>query len=367
MNSPTPSSSSLNHHISASAPPSSSNSSSPRPVANISTSHPQFTSPGNISSSSSSVAYPPDSQISQPMNLEYITLTRDVYKVALHHALSTEHEEVMGLCLGDWQPIGTHRWAAHIWALSVFIRSDKRPDRVEIPPTELSQATSLAEQISETCGRKTVNIGWYHSHPRTHFLFFTLVGITVNPSHVDTRTQFGYQRLDPRFFGIIFSVFNTQSHPPTKLSPLASASTSIELLGFQSVEIHDPASSKAYMEYVKIPVHVIPGNQKIGNYISPTPTFLGTYHCILKVVDNLFTEEKMAYQSALESGSNDNGETSPLHTLRCTGIYMNAVAKLLEFSLIPTLRSVESKANFIKALKKVLQETNPKSPKLTKP
>ena len=43
-------------------------------------------------------------------------------------------------------------------------------------------------------------LGWYHSHPR----------ITVQPSHVDLRTQSGWQGMDGDFVGIIVAAFNRQ-------------------------------------------------------------------------------------------------------------------------------------------------------------
>ena len=45
-------------------------------------------------------------------------------------------------------------------------------------------------------------LGWYHSHPR----------ITVQPSHVDLRTQSGWQGMDGDFVGIIVAAFNRQGH-----------------------------------------------------------------------------------------------------------------------------------------------------------
>ncbi|ORZ32847.1 hypothetical protein BCR44DRAFT_1371680, partial [Catenaria anguillulae PL171] len=53
-------------------------------------------------------------------------------------------------------------------------RLDKRPDRVELAPEQLIQATAEAEQWSARLGRRIRVIGRYHSHPN----------ITVLPSHV---------------------------------------------------------------------------------------------------------------------------------------------------------------------------------------
>ena len=53
-------------------------------------------------------------------------------------------------------------------------RSDKRPDRVEISPEQLSAAAIEAEALANRLQRRIQVLGWYHSHPH----------ITVWPSHV---------------------------------------------------------------------------------------------------------------------------------------------------------------------------------------
>lgn len=77
-------------------------------------------------------------------------------------------------------------------------RSDKRKDRVEISTEQLHAAMMKTSELSEILGESINVLGWYHSHPH----------ITVQPSHVDLRTQASYQMMDSRFVGIIFSVFN---------------------------------------------------------------------------------------------------------------------------------------------------------------
>lgn len=63
---------------------------------------------------------------------------------------------------------------AHISAPVMLRRSDKRKDRVEISPEQLSGAAEFAERLAEELQRPMRVIGWYHSHPH----------ITVWPSHV---------------------------------------------------------------------------------------------------------------------------------------------------------------------------------------
>ncbi|NWH36454.1 BRCC3 deubiquitinase, partial [Chloropsis hardwickii] len=99
----------------------------------------------------------------------------------------------------------------HIHSVIILRRSDKRKDRVEISPEQLSAASTEAEisfsrdggrlaregLLAEMTGRPMRVVGWYHSHPH----------ITVWPSHVDVRTQAMYQMMDQGFVGLIFSCF----------------------------------------------------------------------------------------------------------------------------------------------------------------
>ncbi|XP_069505090.1 lys-63-specific deubiquitinase BRCC36 isoform X4 [Ambystoma mexicanum] len=127
------------------------------------------------------------------MAVQAAHLESDAFLVCLNHALSTEKEEVMGLCIGE---VDTCR-IVHIHSVIILRRSDKRKDRVEISPEQLSAASTEAERLAEMTGRPMRVVGWYHSHPH----------ITVWPSHVDVRTQAMYQMMDQGFVGLIFSCF----------------------------------------------------------------------------------------------------------------------------------------------------------------
>lgn len=131
-----------------------------------------------------------------------VTITEEVYRVCVGHALMTEREEVMGLLLGEVSspsdaPAGVPGDVS-IWSCMTLSRSDKRPDRCEISPEQLVGATTRAERLTDAIQRKTCVVGWYHSHPH----------ITVLPSHVDLRTQLQYQGMEKGFVGLIFAVFN---------------------------------------------------------------------------------------------------------------------------------------------------------------
>ena len=133
------------------------------------------------------------------MSLNTVRCSWDVFHACLTHALSTEHEEIMGLLLGEWA-YGADGRAEIASIVDIFIcaRSDRRKDRVEISEPQLAEAADEAERITARTGRPIRVVGWYHSHPH----------ITVFPSHVDVRTQGQWQALDSGFIGLIFSVFN---------------------------------------------------------------------------------------------------------------------------------------------------------------
>ncbi|XP_036623536.1 lys-63-specific deubiquitinase BRCC36 [Trichosurus vulpecula] len=165
------------------------------------------------------------------MAVAAVHLDSDAFLVCLNHALSTEKEEVMGLCIGEVDASKI----VHIHSVIILRRSDKRKDRVEISPEQLSAASTEAERLAEQTGRPVRVVGWYHSHPH----------ITVWPSHVDVRTQAMYQMMDQGFVGLIFSCFIEDKN--TKTGRLLYTC-------FQSVQ----AQKSADYERIEIPIHVVP-------------------------------------------------------------------------------------------------------------
>ncbi|XP_048589034.1 lys-63-specific deubiquitinase BRCC36 [Nematostella vectensis] len=131
------------------------------------------------------------------MAVSSVKLEGDALMVCLTHALSTEREEVMGLMIGEAED-----GIAHVYSVIMLQRLDKRKDRVEISPEQLSDASTQAERLGLLTPKKRPMrvVGWYHSHPH----------ITVWPSHVDLATQAMYQVMDEGFVGVIFSCFNDE-------------------------------------------------------------------------------------------------------------------------------------------------------------
>ncbi|NXA37043.1 BRCC3 deubiquitinase, partial [Eudromia elegans] len=234
------------------------------------------------------------------MAVQAVHLEADAFLVCLNHALSTEKEEVMGLCIGEVPPrrlsgpprspaprggtphVDTSR-IVHIHSVIILRRSDKRKDRVEISPEQLSAASTEAEisfpclsfpclsrGLAEMTGRPMRVVGWYHSHPH----------ITVWPSHVDVRTQAMYQMMDQGFVGLIFSCFIEDKN--TKVGNLKNG------LSLSGMKVSIPAKLKSCLcpwiqpavravcskveawlkcrclyERIEIPIHVVP-HETIG-------------------------------------------------------------------------------------------------------
>ncbi|CAA3004375.1 lys-63-specific deubiquitinase BRCC36-like [Olea europaea subsp. europaea] len=145
------------------------------------------------------------------MSLNNVKMSEEVWLTCLTHALSTETEEIMGLLLGDIQHSRNGNVTALIWGALPQPRSDRRKDRVETNPEQLTAASAQAERVTMATGITTRVIGWYHSHPH----------ITVLPSHVDVRTQAMYQLLDSGFIGLIFSCFSEDAQKVGRIQVIA--------------------------------------------------------------------------------------------------------------------------------------------------
>ncbi|XP_053260936.1 lys-63-specific deubiquitinase BRCC36-like [Podarcis raffonei] len=165
------------------------------------------------------------------MALQAAHLEVDAFLVCMVHALSTEQEGVMGLCLGEVRAVRI----AHIRSVIILLRSDKRKDQVGIPPEQLLAASTEEERLAKLTGQPTRVVGWYHSHPH----------ITVWPSHIDLCTQAMYQMLYRDFVGLISCFGEVKS---TKTGRIV-------FTCFQSLQA---TKSSCKYERVEIPVHLIP-------------------------------------------------------------------------------------------------------------
>ncbi|XP_029099267.1 lys-63-specific deubiquitinase BRCC36 isoform X2 [Monodon monoceros] len=188
--------------------------------------------------------------------VQAVHLESDAFLVCLNHALSTEKEEVMGLCIGEVDAVRI----VHIHSVIILRRSDKRKDRVEISPEQLSAASTEAERLAELTGRPMRVVGWYHSHPH----------ITVWPSHVDVRTQAMYQMMDQGFVGLIFSCFIEDKNTKTgrvlytcfqSIQAQKSSESPHGPRDFwsssQHISIEGQKEEERY-ERIEIPIHIVP-------------------------------------------------------------------------------------------------------------
>ncbi|XP_029785752.1 lys-63-specific deubiquitinase BRCC36 isoform X2 [Suricata suricatta] len=179
--------------------------------------------------------------------VQAVHLESDAFLVCLNHALSTEKEELNDDTRSDSkftytgtemrtvpEKVDTVR-IVHIHSVIILRRSDKRKDRVEISPEQLSAASTEAERLAELTGRPMRVVGWYHSHPH----------ITVWPSHVDVRTQAMYQMMDQGFVGLIFSCFIEDKNTKTGR---------VLYTCFQSIQ----AQKSSEYERIEIPIHIVP-------------------------------------------------------------------------------------------------------------
>ncbi|XP_062969488.1 lys-63-specific deubiquitinase BRCC36-like [Cynocephalus volans] len=214
------------------------------------------------------------------MAVQAVHLESDAFLLCLNHALSTEKEEVMGLCIGEliddtrsdskFAYTGTETQTVaekvnnigivHIHSVIILRRSDKRKDRVEISPEQLSAASTEAERLAELTGHPMRVVGWYHSHPH----------ITVWPSHVDVRTQAMYQMMDQGFVGLIFSCFIEDKNAKTGrvlytcFQSIQAQKSSESRHGprdfwssSQHISIEGQKEEERY-ERIDIPIHIVP-------------------------------------------------------------------------------------------------------------
>lgn len=247
------------------------------------------------------------------MAVSCVHLEADAYMVCLTHALSTEREEVMGLLIGEVD----EKRISHISAVIMLRRSDKQPDRVEISPEQLSDASTRAEDLACELQRPLRVLGWYHSHPH----------ITVWPSHVDVRTQAMYQMMDEGFIGLIFSVFNEEKN--TKQNRM-------QVTCFQSVEHGQGQYSR-----VEIPLHIVPSSG-IGK---------ACLESLVELPRILCQEEDEAYNKTLEK--KDLDLITRMHN---SSVYTKSLCQVMEVMSGPLIQTLENRLQSNKEKIQMLEE-----------
>lgn len=230
----------------------------------------------------------------------------DALQVCMAHALSTEKEEVMGLLIGEVDDENI----SHVHAIIMLRRLDKRKDRVEISPEQLSNASTDAENIGfSTRAQKPLRVvGWYHSHPH----------ITVWPSHVDVKTQAMYQFMDDNFIGVIISCFITDS---------STGLGQFQVTCFQSLNVGSNVNPK--YERFEIEQEILP-----CDYISDA-----CLEALTTLPSILCEEEKDAYSKSLEYRDQDL-----LTAVQNSAIFSQALIQIIEYICSPFLQSMEKQA-----------------------
>ncbi|GIY01245.1 hypothetical protein CDAR_213091 [Caerostris darwini] len=217
--------------------------------------------------------------------------------------MSTDGEEIVGLLVGE---VDENR-VAHVSAVVLLRRSDKRKDRVEISPEQLSNASTEAERLACILKRPIRVIGWYHSHPK----------LTVWPSPIDVNTQDNYQFMDEGFIGMIFSVFNDD---PNKKGGR------IQMTCFQaqSILLDDCNIEK---KRVDIPIHLVPASS-----ISSV-----CMNALIQLPRFLCQEEQLAYQIT------NQVPLDYLTRLHNSSVYVKSMGQIAEVICGPLLKMLEER------------------------
>ncbi|XP_047501152.1 lys-63-specific deubiquitinase BRCC36-like [Penaeus chinensis] len=248
-----------------------------------------------------------------------VRLAADAYLVCLHHALTTEKEEVMGLLVGQFSE--GNEVTCDIYSAVTLRRSDKRKDRVEISPEMLIEAQNKAEQMSASSGQELHIVGWYHSHPH----------ITVWPSDIDLQTQAGYQQMDSRFIGLIFSVYNED-----KKTKVGSHQVTCFQATNQSPEGEAP-------QYVRLPVPL---------EIQPTPNLApNNQQALESLCSTLFDE-----QSEVLELSRQRSPQYPLAHLHNAAVMVRSVCGLSSLVSGPLVCTMEERLHHIRGTTQHLKQ-----------
>jgi len=235
-----------------------------------------------------------------------VRVSTEVMEVCWVHALSNEKQEIMGMLIGDVQGK-----VVNIRSLKVGKRSTKESLRVEVDSNELIEAMEVASALKNSDGNELRVIGWYHSHPH----------VTVLPSHVDIRTQAGYQTMDNQFVGLIFSVF---------WSDKANKTDQREVVAFQSGDLKDDGSRPM----IQLPIVIDSTLSRINK-----PVFVSVYTAKSDTFNKLAEEEIEEYNKHKSSSIQD--KVTEMHNeaqlaIRLANIHkfmIEPICKELDFKL----------------------------------
>ncbi|KAG9067951.1 Enzyme that catalyzes the fourth step in the histidine pathway [Linnemannia hyalina] len=218
--------------------------------------------------------------------LSRVLVQSNVLHILIAHALSTEKEEIMGMLMGDWITEGTTE-IARVDGVSLLTRSEKRKDRVEIGPEQLTMAAIEAEEITKATGKTTRVIGW-------------------SSTHYDLRTQLSQQLMDSRFIGMIVSCFNKDSELSNK----------IQVTCFQS----RPDDSTS-CQHIKLPFSVLNEN----------PLDSLTLPKLLEIPERIFDEQRQSFYKSIPVSAT-SATTNPSSTAAAKESAKGKSGRLFSFS-----------------------------------
>ena len=241
--------------------------------------------------------------------LNKVLLNRDVLWAITAHALSNEHQEIMGLCLGRIDDN-----IAYVERSLMIARKHKQKDRVEVSVEDLGQASEIAEQLSMRI------IAWYHSHPH----------ITCPPSHVDVKTQGSFQMLDTGFFGLIVSCFDQNQGQ-------------IDICAFQSHMVYTDDCPSGFWIKKEVPITVVCNETRLLDSL-----------VALQLV--FLNEEKEVYDKYTDKKSRKLHVKSDLELSKSSSIYESTLIKLIDNQIIPLEMSLDSKIASLKLEKEELEK-----------
>lgn len=244
--------------------------------------------------------------------LKKVILNRDVLWTMTSHALSNEHQEIMGLCMGR-----ITNNIAYVERALMIARKHKQKDRVEVSVEDLGKASEIAEHISGIDEKEMRIIAWYHSHPH----------ITCPPSHVDVKTQGSFQMFDKGFFGLIVSCFDQNQGQ-------------IDVCAFQSQMVYTEDCPSGYWVKTEVPITVISKKERLLDSL-----------LALQLV--FLNEEKEVYDKYTDKKSKEDVK-SDLELSKSLSIYESTLIRLIDTQIIPLQMSLQSKISSLQAEKEDL-------------
>ncbi|KAI1292958.1 BRCA1 BRCA2-containing complex, subunit 3 [Mortierella claussenii] len=219
--------------------------------------------------------------MSRSSSLSRVLVQSNVMHILLAHALSTEKKE------------GTTE-IARVDGVSLLTRSEKRKDRVEIGPEQLTMAAIEAEEITKATGKTTRVIGWVSLH---------------------LRTQLSQQLMDQRFIGMIVSCFNTDSELSNK----------IQVTCFQS-----RPSDGTSCQHIKLPFSVLNEN----------PLDSLTLPKLMEIPERIFDEQRQSFYKSIPMSttpSNTSGASPATSApVRASSTISTENGRGKNFSMSPT-------------------------------